>query len=130
MKNKRKVIQFIIKISLILIAVSFIKTEFLSWGQIEIIVYNNTFLDQTVWLSPKNKYTYDIRADKKEVIKYRVADDISIDLILNYYNKDGISEEIVLSEYVENHEKGKVIVEMNQLEENGEIVLEITNKIK
>lgn len=129
MKKNSKYIRFIIKISLVIIVLSIIKTTFFSWGQIAIIVNNNTFSDQTIWLAPKNKYTKDIRAGKKEVIKYS-TDDLETSLILNYYNNEGKSEEIVLSEYVEKHQRGKVIVEMNQLEENGEIVLEITNKIR
>ena len=129
MKNNKKYIRFIIKISLIIIVLSIIKTTFFSWGQIEIIVYNNTFSDQKIWLGPKNKYTQVIRVDEKEVIKYS-TDDLAISLILNYYNNEGKSEEIVLSEYVEKSQQGKVIVEMNQLEENGEIVLDVTNKIK
>ena len=129
MNRNSKYIRFIIKIGLLILVLSILKATFFSWGQIEIIVYNNTSSDQSVWLSPKNKYTYTSREGKKKNIKYS-TEDFTPSIILNYYNNDGTADEVILSEYVEKHQRGKVIVEMNQSEENGKIDIEITNKIK
>jgi hypothetical protein len=50
--------------------------------------------------------------------------------MLNYRDIEGNPKSIMLSEYVEAHEQGTVIVEMKQLNPNEEIVFEITDKIK
>jgi len=128
-ENKKKNIKLIIKICIVIIVLSFIRTEFFSRGQIKIVVKNNTLLEQTIWLSPKEKHTYDISSGEKRNIKYS-TDDFAISLMLNYYNSEGIPKDITLSEYVEKHEHGKVFVEMKQIELNGEIEFEIINKLR
>lgn len=128
-KSKKKYIKLIITICIALIVLSYINTEFFSWGKIKVIVYNNTLSEQTIWLSPEEKYTYNIPSGKKKNIKYS-TDDFTISLMLSYYDNEGTLKSIMLSEYVEKHERGKVVVKMKQTELNGEIEFEIIDRIR
>jgi hypothetical protein len=128
MKNMKKFSKLII-ISIVLITLIFIKEEYFSWGKIKVIVQNDTLSEQTIWLTPKEKFTYEIPKGKKKTIKYS-TDHFAIVLELNYFNQEGKKESIELSGYVEKSYHGKVIVKMTQKELNGEIEFEIREKIR
>lgn len=92
-------------------------------------MHNDTLSEQTIWLAPEEEHTYKIPRGDKRNIEYS-TEEISISLMLNYRDIDGNPKSIMLSEYVEAHEQGTVIVKMQQLNPDGEIVFEIIDKIK
>lgn len=127
-KNK-KYLKPALFVALVLTVLIYVASSFIFRGDIKITVHNDTFSEQSIWLSPEEEQIYIIPPGEKRNIKYS-TEEISISLMLNYHDIEGKPKSIMLSEYVEAHEQGTVIVEMKQLNPNEEIVLEISDKIK
>lgn len=125
----KKYFKVTLLIIIILIPLVYITSNFIFRGDIKIKLYNNTFSEQRIWLTPKDKYTYTLSPGEKIDIKYSTKH-FTISLLLNYLDSTGNPKSILLSEYVEKHEQGTVILKMTQSTPNEEIDFEILNKIK
>jgi hypothetical protein len=124
----KKIITLLI-IGMVLIALFFIKETYFSWGNVKVVVQNYTLSSQTIWLTPKESFIFDIPKGKEMNIKYPL-ENTEIGLVLTYINPEGKEETILLSEYVEKSYQGKVTVKMTQQEPNGVIKFEIKDRIR
>ncbi|MDO9534521.1 MAG: hypothetical protein Q7J85_04130 [Bacillota bacterium] len=115
---------FCIAIVVILILNHFI----LSSGEIDIVIFNNTQSEQTICFEPKEQFTFHIPAGGKVKVKYS-TDYFSYSLTMDYYDPQGNSKTITISEYVEKNYRGRAVVEMNQNDPSSEIEFVISDGI-
>ena len=101
-----------------------------SRGIITVHIYNDTESNQKVGFQADSDIrVYTIPSQEKKNIKCKTID-FNISLVMNYLDKEGISQNIVLAEYIEDNYFGDIYVRIKPGSDGHSIDFDIKEDIR
>jgi hypothetical protein len=99
-----------------------------AFGEIDIVVNNNTNYEFTVWLEPKELFTFHLNPYDNITVHYS-TEYFSYELLMHSQISSGVLNAVLISGYVEKSYRGKAIVDIS-VNTEGEVIYEVSDKIR